>query len=107
MYGDNPNPEPSKLDPRQYYTWYYWNEVKGTPKEEAQRRYVEEVGYFLETKGLQNLLVNPEKEGIEAKYDRCIERAIKNGASIAELKQERLDFEEMNKALNSGDDFAA
>jgi len=50
------------------------------------------------------LLVDPKKEGIELKYDRCIERAIANGASIAELKQERLDFEEMNRALNSGDD---
>lgn len=62
-------------------------------KAEAQKKYLEVAIPIMKSAGFSDYIELPSKEKIEEKYQRCIARLLKDGASLKELEAERIKFE--------------
>ena len=59
---------------------------------EAQEKFLEVAYPIMKKKGREDLIEHPEKKAIDLKFNRCIERAIKNGKNIQQIELARLNY---------------
>ena len=91
-FGDVQGERPSMFDIAGQFKWDAWNERKGMPREEAQRKFLELVEPLLKENGIS--LADPHQKDIEDKYEKCVEHLKDIGISaevIEQAKQRQLN----------------
>jgi len=76
-----------------------WKKGEGMSRDEAQKKYLEVAIPIMRNAGFESYIELPQKKAMEEKYNRCIARLLKEGASLKELEAQRIKFEKEEERL--------